>query len=577
MSRGGRPGRGRRGGRGAGARGSGGGAARSSGGSGGGRPGGTGFSDGLSMIEPYRDLIDDWDAFVEAVRRPEPQTLRVNRLRTTVEAVQEELEAEGFELEGLEGQPFMLRVVDGPRSVSDTWGHWAGDFYIQQAATAVAVGLLEPQPGEHILDMCSAPGGKTTHLAEAMDGRGTVIAGEVNDSRIRALLGNLYRLGITNVGVVQADGRTLPTGALFDRVLVDVPCSAQGTIRKKRGKLPPRSKRFMKQVTKSQEHLLRRAIDLTKPGGVILYVTCTFGPEENEAVVSRVLADAPVELEPLDPPVRHARGVTSFDDEAYDPRLKGAVRLYPHHLDSGGLFICRLRKAGGPDTNSTADRPDGSALPDASVQPDQSAQPDLPGLPGWSRVPIVWDPEVDGVGAGRSGSAGAGHATQPSTLSAAEVDALVAEVRDILRDHYGVDETAFEGMSWLHRGENLWLHGCEEWPFDAWDPGGHWRLVALGLRAIDLRGDGPPRPTNDLLQWLDRAITKNRIDLDAQGWRDLLDGRDVQIDAIERGHVALGFDGHIAGWGFVRDHRLQHHIPRGRAKWLRNVVAESEE
>jgi NOL1/NOP2/fmu family ribosome biogenesis protein len=97
-------------------------------------------------------------------------------------------------------------------------------------------------------------------------------------------------------------------------------------------------------------------------------------------------------------------------------------------------------------------------------------------------------------------------------------------------------------------------------------------MVAMGLRAVDLSGDGPPRPTNDLLQWLDSAISRNRLELDREGWRDLLDGRDVRVSGVERGHLALCLDGHVVGWGFVRDHRLQHHVPRGRSKWLRNVV-----
>jgi NOL1/NOP2/sun family putative RNA methylase len=487
----------------------------------------------LTDLEPYRELIDDWNAFTEAVARPEPTTLRVNRLRTSVDAVREALHAEGFGVEELSGQPGMLRVLDGPRSVSDTWGHWAGHFYIQQASTALAVQLLAPRPGEKILDMCAAPGGKTTHLAEAMEGRGEIVATEVNDGRIRALLGNIYRLGLPNILVVRADGRTLPDEALFHRVLVDVPCSAQGTIRKKGGRVPSRSRRFMKQVTRAQEKLLRRAIDVTAPGGVVLYVTCTFGPEENEAVVSRVLADAPVSVEALDPPVPHAPGVTSFGEVSYDPRLAGAVRIYPHHLDSGGLFICRLRKEGTP-------------VEDA-----------LPGpLTGWAPVPEAWDDDDPSAAA-------PAHRPERS---------VVRRTLSLLDEHYGVDATHFRGMRWLERGSNLWLHGLREWPLDAWSAGKHWRMVAMGLRAVDTGGDGPPRPTNDLLQWLDGAITRSRLELDRAGWRDLLDGREVRVPDVERGHLALCLDGHVVGWGFVRAHRLQHHVPRGRSKWLRNVV-----
>lgn len=478
----------------------------------------------LIDLEPYRDIIDDWPAFAEALGRREPTTLRVNRLRVDVETVRASLEGEGFVLETIAGLPWFLRVVDGPHSVADTFGHWAGWFYIQQAATGVAAGLLGARPGERILDLCAAPGGKTLHIAETMEGRGAIVATEVNEGRIRALLGNIYRLGTPNIMVVSGDGREFPEGATFDRVLVDVPCSAQGTARKKAGRLPARSRGFMAKIIRAQDKLLRRAIDLTRPGGVVLYVTCTFGPDENEAVVSRVLADMPVDVEPMTPPVDHATGVTRWGEEVYDERLSGAVRIYPHHLDSGGLFLCRLRKHG-PE--------------EATV--------------GWSSVPRTFP----------NGDEGAGD---------------VESALEVLEGHYGVDPTGFTGLGWMRRGTNLWLHGLDAWPVDSWDPGGHWRMVALGLRAFDLRGDGPPRPTNDLLQWLDHRVTRNRADLSASQWRDVLDGRATSVPGVERGHLALGLETdrsrHIVGWGFVRDGRLKDHIPRGRRKWLRNVVAE---
>jgi precorrin-6B methylase 2 len=419
--------------------------------------------------------------------------------------------------------------------VADTFGHWAGWFYIQQAATGVAADLLGARPGERILDLCAAPGGKTLHIAETMEGRGSIVATEVNEGRIRALLGNIYRLGTPNILVISGDGRELPDGATFDRVLVDVPCSAQGTVRKKAGRLPARSRGFMSKIIRAQDKLLRRAIHLTRPGGVVLYVTCTFGPDENEAVVSRVLADAPVDVEPMDPPVPHARGVTRWGEEVYDPRMTGAVRIYPHHLDSGGLFLCRLRKQG----------------------------PDRPTV-GWTPVPAVYpDGENDGRRADEVDEGGV---------------ACVEAALEILTGHYGVAEDTFAGFGWMRRGTNLWLHALKDWPVDAWDSGGHWRTVALGLRAFDLRGDGPPRPTNDLLQWLDDRVTRNRADLSAARWRDVLDGRATSVPGVERGHVALGLateqGSHIVGWGFVRDGRLKDHIPSGRRNWLRSVVTD---
>jgi NOL1/NOP2/sun family putative RNA methylase len=501
-------------------------------------------------LEAWRDLVDDWDAFERAVARPEPTTLRVNRLRTDVATVRAALESEGFTLEAVEAQPWFLRVLDGPRNVSDTFGHWAGWFYIQQASTGIAAELLGARPGERILDLCAAPGGKTLHIAEALEGRGCVVANEVNEGRIRALLGNVYRLGTPNVLVVSGDGRQFPGGATFDRVMVDVPCSALGTLRKKGGRLPTRSRGFMKKITRSQERLLRRAIELTRPGGVVLYVTCTFGPEENEAVVSRVLADAPVELEPMTPAVPHARGVTEFDGERFDPRLEGAVRIYPHHLDSGGLFLCRLRKLGG-DEPATGWSPVPSVFPGDSAEPDPEAS---------VRATLDLLDRHYGVARASRVAESASETTPSAPETASSPEAPEALGR------------------WMRRGSNLWLHGLDAWPVEHWEAGRHWRVVALGLRAVDLSGDGPPRPTNDLLQRLDREITRNRVDLSADAWRGLLDGRRTDVPGIERGHVALGLETsngpHVVGWGFVRDGRLKEHIPRGRRKWLRNVVAE---
>ncbi|NIP56747.1 MAG: RNA methyltransferase, partial [Gemmatimonadetes bacterium] len=135
-----------------------------------------------------------------------------------------------------------------------------------------------------------------------------------------------------------------PEGALFDRVLVDAPCTGEGTLRRRGGRPPEPSDSFVAHLGRVQRALLEKAVRLTRPGGTVLYVTCTFAPEENEAVVSDILRSHPVELEPLELPVPHARGLARFGDARFDPRLEGAARIYPHHLDSGGLFLAKLRK-----------------------------------------------------------------------------------------------------------------------------------------------------------------------------------------------------------------------------------------
>src|SRR5665811_2359827 len=142
--------------------------------------------------------------------------------------------------------------------------------------------------------------------------RGTLVASDVSEGRIRGLLGNVYRLGHPNIMVVSADGRDFPEEAHFDRVLVDAPCSGEGTLRRSGGQPPNQSASFVDYVTRIQEALLRKAIRITRPGGTILYVTCTFAPEENGAGVSPLPQDAPGEMVPLSLPVPHAPGLTRF-------------------------------------------------------------------------------------------------------------------------------------------------------------------------------------------------------------------------------------------------------------------------
>lgn len=478
---------------------------------------------GAETLEEYRAFVDDWEAFQDAIRTPEPTTLRANLLRTSREEVADRLTAQGFAVEPLPHQPAFLRVLAGPRPVSDTLEHWAGLFYIQQSVTGWAAPLLDPRPGERVLDLCSAPGGKSTHLAELMGGTGTVVAADVNETRIRALLGNIYRLGHTNVMTVAGDGRHFPLGATFDRVMVDVPCSAEGTLRKRGGNIPGHSRKWAKQVTRAQEKILRRAVELTRPGGTLLYVTCTFGPHENEGVLTRVLADTPLEVEALDLPVPHARGLPAFGEDRYDPRLEGAVRFYPHHLDSGGLFICRLRR---PEVGAAAT--------------------------GWTPVPRVYPGEA---------------------VSEAEVDAALTTGEAFLQGELGVASGTLGRLKWMQRGSNAWGHSLEGWPVDAWEPGGHWRTVAVGFRALDLGGNGPPRPTNDLVAWLDEAITSGRVELDAQGWLAILEQGEIAAPVgTKDGLVALCHRGMVLARGFQRDGVLRHEVPKGRLNWLRNVM-----
>ena len=478
----------------------------------------------MTLLERYRAIIPDWEDFRETILRRDPPTLRVRTGRISVGALKDRLEAQGFVLSEVEGLPDFLRVVDGPHSVADTLENWLGLCYIQQASTGVAAPLLGPRPGERILDLCAAPGGKTTHAADLMQDRGCIVAVDRNEDRIRALLGNMYRTAHPNVLVVAGDGRLLPDGALFDRVLVDAPCSAEGTVRRKGGKARGQTAKFRRQIPRRQEALLRKAIALTRPGGTVLYSTCTFAPEENEAVVDRVLQDAPVTLEPITIDAPHSPGLTSFEDQTFHPSLEGACRIYPHHFDSGGLFLARLKRVGGDE---------------------------LTELPGWS-------PVSDAFPDGR---------TDPDVASA-----TIGTGLDRLESLFGIGADVLADFGWMVRGEDLWVHRCGSWPLESWGERDRWRVVSVGLRAMVPDYRNRPRPTNDLFRLLETALLPKLVTLSEDQWTRLLDGEDIAVPGVESGFAPLGLRGHVAGRGLVRGETVRHEIPKVQARWLARIL-----
>lgn len=421
----------------------------------------------------------------------------------------------------LEAMPSFFVVESGPRPLSHTLEHWAGFLYVQQASTGLAAPALRPEPTDRVLDLCSSPGGKLTHLADLTGAKGTLVAVEIDEKRMRGLLGNLYRLLVPNVLVIGGDGRSFPAGASFDRVLVDAPCSGEGTLRRRSGDVPDQSKRFLAYVTRAQRALLDRAVALVRPGGTILYVTCTFAPEENEAVVSELLARAPVELEPLALDVPHAPGLTRFEGTTYDARLEGAVRIYPHHFDSGGLFMARLRRMHGP--------------PSAEAEG------------GWQPVPRAFPGD---------------ERTEPQS------ERVVEDALESVRGRYDIERAFLDGSRWLLRGDTIWAHRLRDWPLAAWEPGS-WRPVSVGLRAVELDASGRARATNELLRLASRSVRGHVEDVDAERMRRVLGGdAEGAVDSLQLGPVALRYEGDVIGRGRYTAVGLTSEIPKARAQDL---------
>ena len=290
----------------------------------------------------YRGIIPDWDEFSAACTRPLPTTIRTNTLCISPHGLQTRLAQQGFILTPYPEIPELFRVT--PNGVAKTIEHWLGLFYIQEATQTLPVIALSPRPGETVLDMCAAPGGKTTQIAAAMDNRGLLVANEPNGRRQQALLANINRLRVINTVITAYHGESFPMRMLFDRVLIDAPCSAEGTLRKTPVMRAGATPATIRRLAGIQRRLIVRGYDILRPGGVLVYSTCTFAPEENEAIVAALLAMRAAHVDEIDVPLPHATGITHWQGTDFPAAVARCVRVYPHHFDSGGGFIARIRK-----------------------------------------------------------------------------------------------------------------------------------------------------------------------------------------------------------------------------------------
>jgi len=293
----------------------------------------------------YQQVVPDFPAFLEAHGRPGATHARVNTLKASPAEVIAALAADGWTAEPEPWFPHLLRLRrEGGPALGTTLSHALGHLYLQSASSAVAALALSAEPGERVLDLCAAPGSKTTLLAQAMGDRGCVVANEPSRQRLKSLLANLERLGVTSAVVTGYTGQNFPQRHRFHRVLVDAPCSGEGTWRGAETR-PRRVKTaFREYLARQQAAVLRRGYDILEPGGVLVYSTCTYAPEENEAVVGPFLEETGAWVEPLNVDVPGEPGLTEWEGRRFPDTLGLARRLYPHHFDSEGFFVVRLAK-----------------------------------------------------------------------------------------------------------------------------------------------------------------------------------------------------------------------------------------
>jgi len=285
--------------------------------------------------------------FIELINSEPSQYIRINSLKTSVGEVRKNLsERYGIETEEIPEFPLALKVTKGTELTGKTLEHILGYIYIQGLSSMIPAQILAPTENDIVLDLCAAPGSKTTQLAEMMRNKGTLIANEIQLSRLKALVYNVERMNILNTGIVHQKGELLSKvyQNYFDKILVDAPCSGLGIIQKKEEVVKWWDEKIVKNLSELQIKLLVSAIKMLKPGGEIVYSTCTLTAEENEFVLNKVLSKYPVKLIDINPSVKNINAFTSYKDENFNNDLLKGKRILPWETNSDGFFVSKLRK-----------------------------------------------------------------------------------------------------------------------------------------------------------------------------------------------------------------------------------------
>lgn len=291
------------------------------------------------------NFLKQYEKFVESKY---PTIIRISDFQEYHNSIINNLSKQGIELKENSLVPNAYEVVAGENNIGKTIEHTLGKYYIQSLSSMIPPLILNPTKDDVVLDLCAAPGSKSTQLAEIMEYKGTLYSNEPNLSRVKALVHNLDKMNTVNMSIIKEKGevlsKTFPN--YFDKILVDAPCSALGVVQKKQEVSNWWNPKQVDIISSLQLRLLISAIKMAKVGAEIVYSTCTLTVEENEFIIDKVLSKYPVKLESFDLDLPHTNGFINIGDYNFNESLSLTKRIIPWELKSEGFFIAKLRKTG---------------------------------------------------------------------------------------------------------------------------------------------------------------------------------------------------------------------------------------
>ena len=540
------------------------------------------------FVEKMRRLLGpEAEAFFASYDRPRHYGLRVNGLKTEPE-------------QWRAGSPFGGRLApvpwakgayyyDGEDRPGKHPHYYAGLYYIQEPSAMAPAELLDPKPGDRVLDLCAAPGGKSTQIASLLQGQGVLVANDNAGERTKALAKNIERAGVRNAVITNEEPAALAArfAGWFDRVLVDAPCSGEGMFRKDESMVAEWEKHSVERYAVMQRDILRHAAAMLKPGGTLVYSTCTFSPEENEAQIAALLADDP-KLEIV--PVTHAYGwspgrpewvgmAAAGQDGIDADKLAGladTVRLWPHRTEGEGHYVAVLRRRPEPDADGQGEAGERIAGREESGR-DEAGREERIGRRSGRRA------ERNGGNSGyeaarpHAGFKNGGKTDKFSRRDGALYGRLRKDSTDGGRNGPASDPIA----CWMAFARDH-LRGAERWEGRLVNYGSRVYLQPDGLPDLDglkvvragwYLGDaarGRFEPSQALAMGLKAEEAVRTVAFDSSGTDIVryLKGETIHLGADRAGSGGNGYalvlaDGHPVGWGKIADGMLKNALPAG--------------
>lgn len=298
------------------------------------------------FIERYEKLTD-WEAFKNISLSFLRRSIRVNTLKISIEECKKRLE-KNWKLTQIAWckEGFWVEHKEGRRDIGNTIEHQLGYYYVQEAASMIPPIVLDPKPNEIILDMCAAPGSKSSQIAQYMQNKGILIANDYQYIRLQPLGINLQRMGITNSIITLMEGRFFKNANIrFDKILVDAPCSGTGTIRKSLKTLAIWNPDVIRRLAGQQRQLIDTAFSILKEDGTLVYSTCSLEPEEDEAVIDFLLSKYEnAKTEEIRLNVKRSNPILEFEGNRYSKEIEKCLRIWPQDNDTEGFFVAKIRK-----------------------------------------------------------------------------------------------------------------------------------------------------------------------------------------------------------------------------------------